>query len=166
MFKKAGLFFLTLCLISLIFPTNVSAKETVTIPDDVKEYCEKYAEEYDLSPYLLMSICWQETRCRANLENAGCKGMCQISERYHKGEMELLGLDDLFDAEQNIHLCAYIVKQLSDKNSDEYYILMCYNCGSGRGKKLYKQGVRTKYAKTVIANSEYLREVYENEKNK
>lgn len=165
MFKKI-LFLCSIVLMSFLFSTKVSAKETVTIPEDVKAYCEKYAEEYDVSSYLLMSICWQETRCRANLENAGCKGMCQISEKYHKDEMELLGLDDLFDAEQNIQLCAYIVKQLSEKNKDEYYILMCYNCGSGRGKKLYKQGVRTKYAKTVIANSEYLREVYENEQNK
>lgn len=166
MFKKVWFVLLSIALVCMFFSTNVSAKETITIPDDVREYCIKYAEEYELSPYLLMSICWQETRCRANLENAGCKGMCQISEKYHKSEMELLDLNDLFDAEQNIQLCAYIIKQLSDKNDDEYYILMCYNCGSSRGKKLYKQGIRTKYAKTVITNSEYLKGVYENEQNK
>lgn len=147
--KGLILFFYLLTLTSLILNVKVSAQEQVSIPDDVQEYCIKYGEEYEIAPSLLMAICWQETRCRANLSNGGCKGMCQINERFHKDEMELLGLDNLYDAEQNIQLCAYIIKELSAENDDLYYVLMCYNCGSTRGKNLYYEGKYTKYAKQV-----------------
>lgn len=149
--KKIGYFFCLMFSFSLILSKQVQAEETISIPEDVRTYCEKYAEEYELEPSLLMAICWKETRCRSNLENAGCKGICQISERFHRSEMELLGIDDLFDTEQNIRLCAYMLEEFADKNSDVNYILMCYNSGSSRGKKLYNDGVVTKYAKSVVS---------------
>lgn len=143
-------------MICLTAPKDVQAKEDIVIPEDVIEICEKYGTEYEISPEFLEAICWQETRCRAKLENAGCKGMCQINERFHKSEMELLGIDDLYDAEQNIHLCAYIIRQLANENDDPYYVLMCYNCGSSRGKRLFNQGKFTRYAKEVCENSALL----------
>lgn len=152
--KKVMIYFLcTLSLICLMNTSKVYAKEEIVIPDVVRASCEKWGEEYEICPELLEAICWHETRCRSDLENGGCLGMCQINPKYHKAEMEMLGINNLYDFDQNIHLCAQIIKDLSQKNEDLYYVLMCYNCGSTRGAELFNEGKFTRYAKEVTEQS-------------
>ena len=105
---------LFLCLLTSITLSGVkgtSQGEQIQIPIDIQESCEKWGNEYDICPELLEAMCWHETRCRAGLENAGCVGITQINPKFHKSGMELLGIDDLYDYDQNIHLCAYTIRQ-------------------------------------------------------
>lgn len=158
--KRTIRLFLFFCLVSLIFETASMAKEQILIPDDVVEICEKYGQEYEICPELLEAMCWHETRCRGNLTNGGCVGITQINPKYHKAEMELLGITDLTDNEQNIHLCAYIIKQFANEDEDLYYVLMKWNCGTTRAKKLWEQGKTTKYAKEVSEESATLERMH------
>lgn len=132
---------------------KTEAKETIQIPDEIQESCEKYGDEYGICPELLEAMCWHETRCRAELESGGCIGITQINPKYHKASMELLNITDLKDYDQNIHLCAYTIRQYADENEDLYFVLMCWNSGSTKGKKLYDQGKFTKYAIQVSEES-------------
>ena len=147
---------LFLCLViltSLNISIKLEAKEVIQIPDNVKASCEKWGEEYGICPEILEAVCWHETRCKAELENEGCVGITQINPKYHKASMELLGIDDLYDYDQNIHLCAYTLHEYSQQEEDLYYALMCWNSGSTRGKKLFEQGRFTKYAIQVAEES-------------
>ena len=129
------------------------AKEQIKIPDEIQQSCEKYGEEYGICPELLEAICWHETRCRPELENAGCCGITQINPKFHKATMELLGVTDLTDYDQNIHVCAYTIAEYAKQEDDLYCVLMMWNCGSSRGRKLFYQDVFTKYAIEVSEES-------------
>ena len=61
-------------------------------------------------------------------------------------------------------MCAYIIKQLSLENEDLFYVLMCYNSGSSRGKRLFEKGYVTKYAIEVTENSAMLERLHEEER--
>ena len=142
---------LFLCLLSLATLTSIpkSKPESIVIPQEVQESCEHWGEEYEICPELLEAMCWHETRCRANLENGGCIGITQINPKYHKESMNLLGIDDLYDEDQNIQLCAYTIRQFADEEEDLYCVLMMWNSGSTKGKKLFNEGKYTSYAKKV-----------------
>lgn len=154
---------LFLCLLTSITLSGVkgtSQGEQIQIPIEIQESCEKWGNEYDICPELLEAMCWHETRCRAELENAGCVGITQINPKFHKSGMELLGIDDLYDYDQNIHLCAYTIRQYADENDDPYYVLMCWNSGSTKGKKLFEQCKFTKYAIEVLQESYILERLH------
>ena len=132
---------------------ETKVNEQIVIPQEVIESCEHWGDEYDICPEVLEAMCWHETRCRPELENAGCKGITQINPAYHKAAMEKLGIDDLFNYDQNIHLCAYTIRQYADEEEDLYYVLMCWNSGSTKGKRLFEEGKFTKYAIEVSNES-------------
>ena len=67
--------------------------------------------------------------------------------------MDLLGVDDLLDYDQNIHVCAYTIAEYAKQEDDLYCVLMMWNCGSSRGRKLFYQDVFTKYAIEVSEES-------------
>lgn len=150
---------LFLCLLSLATLTNTpDSKQTerLAIPIEVQESCEHWGTEYEICPELLEAMCWHETRCKPNLENEGCIGITQINPKYHKASMDLLGIEDLYDYDQNIHLCAYTMRQYADEQEDVYYALMCWNSGSTKGKRLFEEGKFTSYAIEVTQESQEL----------
>lgn len=135
---------------------KVQAKETISIPQEVKESCDKWGEEYGICSELLQALCWQESRCRADAKNGNCWGMCQINHKLFAKKMEEIGVTDLYDADQCIHLCADILFDYFEQGDEVYLVLMKYNCGASRGKQLFEQGIYTSYAKTVTANAQLL----------
>lgn len=155
---KKILFLCFIILISLeLFKIDAKAQETVTIPEDIQQFCIKYGEEYEICPTLLMAMCWHESRCKPNVGTT-YKGLTQINQKYFKGAMDLLGVTDLYDAESNIKVCAYTLSKYREDANDVYYVLMCWNSGSTRAKKLFNQGLVTRYAIKVDATSQLLQE--------
>lgn len=138
-----------ICLLSV----ESLAKEQIVIPSKIETSCEKWGEEYGVCPELLEAICWHETRCKAEAENEGCIGITQINPKYFEASMKQLGINDLYDYDQNIRLCAYTLIEYSKQEEDLYYALMCWNSGSTKGKKLFEQGKFTKYAIQVSEES-------------
>ncbi len=156
---KRLLFLYLLTLICLInFKLKVKAEEQIVIPQEIQDLCIQYGEEYEICPQLIMAMCWQESRCKPNADNGTCEGLTQINPKYFKNNMELLGITDLFDAEQNIKLCAYTLSTYREKYTDVYSVLMCWNSGTGKAKELIKEGKVTPYAMRVSEISDYLQE--------
>lgn len=151
--KRLILLMLTAITLTTCFKVDAEAKEEIKIPQEVRESCEKWGEEYGICPELLEAMCWHETRCRSNLENGGCYGMTQINPKYHKDTMDLLGVDDLTDYDQNIQVCAYTIRQYANEEDDLYCVLMMWNCGYSRGRNLFYKDVFTSYAKEVSQES-------------
>lgn len=151
--KRLILLMLTAITLTTCFKVDAEAKEEIKIPQEVRESCEKWGEEYGICPELLEAMCWHETRCRSNLENGGCYGMTQINPKYHKETMDLLGVTDLTDYDQNIHVCAYTIAEYSKEENDLYCVLMMWNCGYNRGRNLFYKDVFTNYAKEVSQES-------------
>lgn len=158
--KRLILLTLTTITLMTFFKVDAQAKEVIKIPQEVIESCERWGEEYNVSPELLEAMCWHETRCRSNLENGGCYGMTQINPKYHSGTMKLLGVTDLTDYDQNIHVCAYTIAEYAKQEEDLYCVLMMWNCGSSRGKKLYYKEKFTDYAKEVAEEARKLEEMH------
>lgn len=150
------LFLSLLSLVTITTTPITKPKEEVIIPIEIQESCEKWGKEYEICPELLEAICWQETRCRPELDNENCYGITQINPKYFKKIMDSLGVDDLYDYDQNIHVCAYTIRQYADEEEDLYCVLMMWNSGSSRGKTLFEQGKYTSYAKEVTETAHEL----------
>ena len=80
--------------------------------------CEEVGEDYGICPELLMALIERESSGNPNAENGSCKGLCQISERWHGGRMERLGVSDIYDPEGNIRLCTDYLCELGAKYED------------------------------------------------
>lgn len=97
------------------------------ISEDAQEACVKYGEEYGICPELLMAIIERESAGQADAENGGCKGLMQISDRWHKDRMERLEVTDIYDVDGNIHVGADYLAELFEKYEDVGIVLMVYH---------------------------------------
>lgn len=121
------------------------------IPSEVKEACEKYGAEYFICPELLESLAYQESRFIADVVSAdgSCVGICQINPSCHRARMKRLGVTDLKDAEQNIHVAAdYLSEIFQEHDGDPEIVLMIYN-----GDSRWKNGKISRYAEEITERS-------------
>ena len=141
---------LILIAIMLFVPViQVKAAEDTYLSDEIREVCIKYGDEYNICPELLMAIIEKESRGNPDVENGSCKGLMQINIIFQKDRMKLLGVKDIFCIDGNIRIGADYLAELIAENDDVYYVLMAYNMGSEKAKKLYEQDIFSKYAVSV-----------------
>lgn len=116
------------------------------IPKEVQDAAEKYGQEYNISPELLEAIAFYESSYRADVDSANgkYKGLMQIGG-CHKDRMKKLGVTDLHDADQNMHVAADLLADLFMEHDEITVVLMRYN-----GDSSWKSGNISKYAKKVI----------------
>ena len=101
--------------------------EETFIQSDYIELCEEIGTEYGICPELLMAIIEKESSGHADAENGSCKGLCQVSERWHRDRMEKLGVDNIFDPEGNIRLCADYLTEMGAEYQDIAIVLGHYH---------------------------------------
>ena len=118
-------------------------------------FCEEIGEEYNICPELLMALIERESSGNPDAENGSCKGLCQVSERWHKDRMERLGVSDIYDPEGNIRLCADYISELGAKYEDIGLVLMVYS-GKSDAVEIAERGELTYYAKWILDRSEEL----------
>ena len=63
--------------------------------------------------------------------------------------MKRLGVKDICSVDGNIRIGADYLAELIAENDDVYYVLMAYNMGSEKAKKLYDQDIFSSYAVSV-----------------
>lgn len=130
--------------------------EETYIQEQYMESCVQIGEEYAICPELLMAMIERESRGDASADNGGgCKGLCQISEKWHEDRMERLGVTDIFDPEDNIRLCADYLCELEAKYEDIGLVLMKYHGESDAVEKA-EQGILSEYAEWILERSEEL----------
>lgn len=116
------------------------------IPKDVQDAAEKYGKVYDLSPEMLEAIAFYESSYRTNVDspNGKYKGLMQIGG-CHQDRMKKLGVTDLYNADQNMHVAADYLAELFEESDNVVIALMRYN-----GDSSWKSGNISNYAKKVI----------------
>lgn len=135
--------------------------EKITVPQKVQDACEKYGEQYGICPELLEAICWKESRFNHKVVDSSftCIGLMQIDATTHRQRMQRLGIYDLFDIDNNVHVGADIMSELFDYNEDVSLVLMLYH---GEKDAFYKakRGKISKYARDILEVSEELERVH------
>ena len=122
------------------------------ISEDAQEACVKYGEEYGICPELIMAIIERESSGQADAENGGCKGLMQISDRWHTDRMELLKVTDIYDVDGNIHVGTDYLAELFEKYEDVGIVLMVYH---GEKNAANKEKLSS-YADWILTRSEEL----------
>lgn len=119
------------------------------IPVDVQEICEKWGAEYNISPELLEAICYRESRFNPTAVNGHNKGIAQINQLWQSDRMARLGVTDLYDADQCIHVAADLLNELSE----QYEVaesLGYYRWGFDQADRTQATGEICEYAESVM----------------
>lgn len=140
---------------SLVLSQTVMAKEEIDpthISVEAQVSCYEYGEMYDICPELLMAMIEAESSGNPKAENGDCKGLMQISERWHTGRMEEIGADDIWSETDNIHIGANYLHELFNRYEDVALVLMIYNGESDAAEKA-ENGYISDYARKILDRS-------------
>ena len=121
--------------------------EDTFIDKQYVEFCEVAGRIYNVSPEIMEAMIEKESRGNASAVNSsGCKGLCQVSERWHKKRMKKLGVTDLLDPYSNILVATDYLAELCDDTGDMYMALAYY------GGWVNKNGTLKKNADSYISS--------------
>lgn len=140
---------------SLVLSQPVMAKEEINpthISVEAQVSCYEYGEMYDICPELLMAMIEAESSGNPKAENGDCKGLMQISERWHTARMVEIGADDIWSETDNIHIGANYLHELFNRYEDVALVLMVYNGESDAVEKA-ENGYISDYARKILDRS-------------
>lgn len=123
-------------------------------------YTEEIGQQYNICPELLQAIAERESSLRIYATNGTCKGLMQISEKWHRDRMERLDVTNIYDAYGNILLAADYLAEIAKENGDLYYVLMRYNMKKSTADKLYEAGEYTDYAVEIAERAAELERLH------
>lgn len=154
----AGIIFTAVA--SLIIAMNVHAVDTpIYVPPEVIEISEELGEQYCICPELIQAICYVESTFRPDVENGGCIGIMQVSERWHKDRMNRLGVTDLYDMKSNMTVAVDYLAELATDGEDLEVALMRYH-GESNIKERLEDGETSWYVEKVLRLSAQLEEAH------
>ena len=158
--KRNLLIFLLPIVIAFLTIANVGASSRDTyLSENVQEICVKYGEEYAICPELLMAIVETESSGKQYAENAGCKGLMQIYEKWHRDRMEKLEVTDIYDADGNIHVATDYLAELFEEHEDAATVLMVYH-GERDAIKRARSGQISEYSNKILERSAELERLH------
>lgn len=107
-------------------------------------YIDEVAKEFDLSPYLLASLIYQESRfiVKDNLTQIMGKG------KWHKEGIEYTGNNDLSNEYNNIRICGYYLKKWAEEYPGEPTIWLNY------WNKGHYSETETYYTRAILRRAE------------
>lgn len=126
--------------------------------EEVQGYCEEIGEMYGICPELLMAIIEAESSGNQYAENGSCKGLMQVSVKWHADRMEKLGVVDIYDEYSNILVATDYLAELRDDYGEVSYVLDIYN-GNSKAYYNYENGILSKYAGSVLERSAELERI-------
>lgn len=114
-------------------------------PIEYSEYIKKYSDEFNLDPWLVISVIWVESKFDTHaLSSKDAKGLMQVTPQTGEWAFEKLKLngyedDLLYDPEINIRIgCWYLNNLRTEFNGDMSLVIAAYNGGSGNVAKWLK----------------------------
>ena len=99
-----------------------------------------------------MAMIEAESSGNPKAANGDCKGLMQISERWHTGRMAEIGVNDIWSETDNIHIGANYLHELFNRYEDVALVLMVYNGESDAVEKAEK-GYISDYARKILDRS-------------
>lgn len=138
--------------------TSAESQETY-ISEEIQSYCAEIGEEYGVCPELLQAMIEAESSGNPKAVNGNCKGLMQVSQKWHYDRMERLGVSDLYDPYGNILVATDYLVELFEKHGDLPLVLDIYN-GNSKAYQNYENGTLSAYAEKIINRSYELEEVH------
>ena len=129
------------------------------ISEEYQEYCEKIGEMYCVCPELLMAMIETESSGNPNATNGTCKGLMQVSEKWHRDRMERLGVKDIYDPYGNILVATDYLMELAEKYEDIGLVLDVYN-GNSKAMQNAENGILSEYAAKILYRTEMLERIH------
>lgn len=157
--------FIPIIMAASINGTAIKGENDTYISETAYEACVEYGEQYNICPELLMAIIERESAGKPDAENGSCKGLMQISVKWHSGRMERLGVTDIFDERSNVLVGADYLAELFEKYEDTATVLMIYH-GERNAVQKGKRGEISSYAEQIIERSAELERIHEKEGGK
>ena len=100
-------------------------------------FVQKYAQEYQLDPYLVLAVIWAESSFRPEIHSrVGAMGLMQImpsTAEFIASELKYTNLtvEDLKNPQVNIEFGCFYLSYLFDKYTETEKVLYAYNAGEG-----------------------------------
>lgn len=151
----------------LTLSTTVHAAE---IPEDIKEAAEEIGTEYSVSPSLILSICFSESRFTPDIINKSGKnyGLMQVSPYFNRDRMERLGIAkaDLLTVRGNILVGTDLLRELYETHEDTVLVLLKYGGFSQAKIDAYiNRGVIPAYISDLLNRAHEYEQANEKEEN-
>ena len=110
---------------------------------EINDHIDKMAKRYGLNPDVVKALIEEESGWVASAEgdNGQSVGLMQIQEHWHKDRMKRLGVNDLYDSEQNITVGCDILSELLNKYGNYEDALSVYNSGNVYDGKQYAERI-------------------------
>lgn len=110
---------------------------------ETNNHIDKMAKRYGLNPNVIKALIEEESGWLASAEgdNGQSVGLMQIQERWHKDRMKRLGVNDLYDPEQNITVGCDILSELLNKYGNYKDALSAYNSGNTHDGRQYAERI-------------------------
>ena len=140
--------------------TVVTSQDNDTyISEEIQSYCIEIAEQYGVCPEILMAMIETESSGKPDATNGSCKGLMQISDKWHKDRMERLGVTDIYDPYGNILVGTDYLMEIAEEYGEISLVLDLYN-GNSKAHYNYENGIISKYAKKVLTRAEELERLH------
>lgn len=122
--------------------------------------CVEYGREYGICPELLMAVIETESGGNPAARNGSCVGLMQVSERWHAGRMERLGVASLYDERGNVLVGAdYLAELLEECGGEAAYALSVYH-GESDARSKAARGAVPPYAEKILRRSAELERLH------
>lgn len=128
--------------------------DDIALTYDLQLVARDAAKTFNVPYKLLLAVMFRESSYNPKAENGICFGLMQIHKmnfEWLEGELKGYGVTDIKNnPEDNIKAGAYLLGGFIEKYGDYHKALMCYNCGEGRAKELWREGyTTTRYTRNV-----------------
>ena len=124
----------------------------IPLSKDVQEYTTEVCKRYDVDPKMVYAIIQIESNFKSNVvSSTNDYGLMQINQYNHQWLSETLEITDFLDECSNIHAGVYMLKEASKYATDTHGILMVYNLGIVKARRLWENGcTSTEYSDKVV----------------
>ncbi|WP_100065099.1 lytic transglycosylase domain-containing protein [Miniphocaeibacter massiliensis] len=144
--KRFLIFILVLFILGILTSFAIVSYGTVTRPVEYTNYVNKYSEEYDVDPLLIMSVIKVESNFKEDVKShMNAVGLMQIIPDTGKWVAEKIDVDYsddiLKDPETNIKLGTYYLSYLISHFQDNDLAIAAYNGGMGNVDNWIKDGI-------------------------
>ena len=157
------LFFLASIIFLYGFVDKINAANTeLDVPVRIEASAIEWGRVYGISPEFLMAVAFVESSYDPNAINGNCIGLMQINQSFHYERMQNLGVLNLWDPDQNMHVAADYLAELFQEYNEAVVVLAIYN-----GQKQWKidaacyDGYISEYAENILALSAKLEKYHE-----
>lgn len=143
--------------LALLLPFAVRQINLLRYPQKYQMFIEKWAEEYDMDPYILYAVIKTESGFDSNAQsNVGARGLMQITEetfawiKLKSAPYEEIAFEDLYDANTNIRFGAYFMNRCLERyNGDLATAAAAYHSGWGTVDELLEDPAYSSDGKTL-----------------